>query len=529
MSSIASEAKSRTGSRNCTMDWRWTGPVARSSGPTSSGYCSPWPRTCCFRSCGGGRRRPPVPTRRSRRCESGWSNSPCGSSDRPDASCCTCPWRFRGCRRGGSSRAPSAPRCSARGRLAPQPDPGGRVTGRATSTPRGARVTKIEALEGDPVRQLSPLAPGETRHFLSRNRGKRSLPLDLRHPRAQEVIERLLARADVILTNFRPGLAEEFGLDWTSLAPRFPRLIVGSVSAFGRRGPDARLAGMDLVVQARTGLMASLGRVEDGVPATGEAPVADYVCALSLAFGIASALLRRERTGRGGEVEAALMMAALVAQNNSMVRVESVDGAEHAQVRARLAEMRALGRPFTEQDEIVPSARTPGMVNVYYRTYATKDDVVGVACVSPGLQRAFMEVLGLVDDAPRGADRAALERHYTGLAERCEKVLASRTAAEWKPIFDKRGVPGAAVRFSAELFDDEQARANGFFHDLPHPALGPVRVLAPPVRMDGDGFQPGAPTPAFASQTRAILGELGFEATAIDALLAAKVTRATSG
>jgi len=80
-------------------------------------------------------------------------------------------------------------------------------------------------------------------------------------------------------------------------------------------------------------------------------------------------------------------------------------------------------------------------------------------------------------------------------------VLASRTAAEWKPIFDKRGVPGAAVRFSAELFDDEQARANGFFHDLPHPALGPVRVLAPPVKLDGGGFQPGAPTPAFASQT----------------------------
>jgi len=226
----------------------------------------------------------------------------------------------------------------------------------------GARVIKIEALEGDPVRQLSPLVPGETRHFLSRNRGKRSLPLDLRHRRAKDVIERLLARADVILTNFRPGLAEEFGLDYASLAPRFPRLIVGSVSAFGRRGPDARLAGMDLVVQARTGLMASLGKVEDGVPATGEAPVADYVCALSLAFGIASALLRRERTGRGGEVEAALMMAALVAQNNSMVRVESVDGPEHATVRARLAVMRAAGRPFAEQDEIVPSARTPGMV-----------------------------------------------------------------------------------------------------------------------------------------------------------------------
>jgi len=85
----------------------------------------------------------------------------------------------------------------------------------------GAHVIKIESVEGDPVRQLAPLAPGETRHFLSRNRGKHSLPLDLRHPSAGRVVERLLGRADVVLTNFRPGLAAELGLDWPSLAPRF--------------------------------------------------------------------------------------------------------------------------------------------------------------------------------------------------------------------------------------------------------------------------------------------------------------------
>src|SRR5438046_9675894 len=166
------------------------------------------------------------------------------------------------------------------------------------------------------------------------------------------------------------------------------------LAAFGRRGPDARLAGMDLVVQARTGLMAALGRVEDGVPAGGEAPVADYICALSLAFGIAAALLRRERTGRGGEVSAALMMAALVAQNNSMVRVESVDGPVHAAVRGRLRELRAAGRSFDAQAAVVTSARTPAMLQVYYRTYATKDDVVGIACVSPGLHRTLLAVPG---------------------------------------------------------------------------------------------------------------------------------------
>jgi len=199
----------------------------------------------------------------------------------------------------------------------------------------------------------------------------------------------------------------------------------------------------------------------------------------------------------------------------------------HADVRGQLAHMRRAGRSFEEQDATVASARTPSMLEVYYRTYATKDDVVGVACVSPGLQRAFMDVLGLKDEGPKTGDRATLQRYYAELGARCEAVMASRAAREWKAVFDARGVPGAAVRFSVELFDDEQARANGFFHDLPHPTLGPVRVLAPPVKMDGDGFQPGAPPPAFGSATRAILSELGFDAAAIDVLIAASVTRAT--
>ena len=395
----------------------------------------------------------------------------------------------------------------------------------------GAHVVKIESLDGDPVRQLSPLAPGETRHFISRNRGKHSLPLDLRHPRAHAVIERLLARADVVLTNFRPGLAAEMGLDAAALAPRFPRLIVGNVSAFGRHGPDAALAGMDLVVQARSGLMASLGKIRDGVPATGEAPVADYICALALAFGIAAALLRRERTGRGGEVEVALFMAALLAQNNSLVRVTELDGPVHGEALGRLRKLRESGASFAEQSATIPSARTAGMLNVYFRTYPTKDDVIGIACVSPSLQRTLMETLGLTDEAHDGAlkEREALERHYTALGKRVEAQFASRTTAEWKRLFDARGLPAAAVRFAVEMFDDEQTRANGFLYDLPHPALGPVRVLAPPVKMDGDGFRPGAATPPFGSETRALLKDVGFADAAIDDLVAAKVTRTGYG
>ena len=390
----------------------------------------------------------------------------------------------------------------------------------------GAHVVKVESLDGDPVRHLAPLAPGETRHFISRNRGKHSLPLDLKHRDARRIIDALLARADVVLFNFRPGLAEELGLDYASLAPRYPRLIVGSVTGFGTLGPDAMLAGMDLVLQARSGLMASNGRVKDGVPNPGESPIADYVAALSLAFGIASALLRRTVTGHGGHVEGALLMAALVAQNNSMVRVASEDIPRNDAVLARLAALRAAGASYEEQAEVVPHTRTPGMVNIYYRTYRTKDAAVGIACVSPGIQRTLMRAVGLEDAAhTRAMDRDEQERHYGALRARMETVMASRTAAEWKVIFDKAGVPNAPVRFNVEMFENEQALANGFFHDLPHPTVGPVRVLAPPIRLDGDGFQPGGPTGAFASETRAILRELGFSERDVDDLVKAGATR----
>jgi crotonobetainyl-CoA:carnitine CoA-transferase CaiB-like acyl-CoA transferase len=393
----------------------------------------------------------------------------------------------------------------------------------------GARVIKVESLEGDPVRQLSPLAPGETRHFLSRNRGKRSLPLDLRHPAARPVIDRLVARADVVLTNFRPGLAEVLGLDWASLGPGHPRLVVGNVSAFGRRGPDARLAGMDIVVQARSGLMAATGRLEHGVPAGGEAPVADYMCAMTLAFGVAAALLRRARTGRGGPVDVSLLGAALTVQNNTMVRVDRADAPAHAAALAGLAELRAAGRPFAEQAAVLASVRTPAMVNVYYRTYATRDAALAVSCVSPGLQRAFARAVGFEDEAlaRRPGAREAEARHYAALRARVEALVAARTTADWKALFDAQGIPASGVKIPVELLDDEQALANGLFHDLAHPALGPVRVLAPPVQMEG--VAPTGPTAAFASETRAILQDLGFTPAEVAGLLAAGATREAGG
>ena len=139
----------------------------------------------------------------------------------------------------------------------------------------GAEVIKIESPDGDPNRHMMEIAPFESRIFISRNRGKHSLPLKLSDGRAKPVIESLLSWADVVLMNFRPGLALKLGIEATTLAHRFPRLIIGEITPFGKKGPDANLSAMDIVVQARSGLMAAMGRIVDGRPAPGDPVISD--------------------------------------------------------------------------------------------------------------------------------------------------------------------------------------------------------------------------------------------------------------
>ena len=383
----------------------------------------------------------------------------------------------------------------------------------------GARVIKIEPPEGEPSRHLAPLAPGESRHFVIRNRGKHSLPLDLKHRDAREILDALLARADVVLINMRPGLAAELGVEYEQLAPRHPRVIVGSVTAFGPRGPDAALAGMDMVVQARSGLMVTGGKMKDGLPTTGESPIADYMAAALLAFGVASALFRRERTGRGGRVDTSLLQSALALQNNLMIRVEKVDGPRHAEFREWLGEARRAGVPFVEQAERMPRNRPVAMAAIYYRTYATRDAALAVACGSPSLRRKFIAAVGHRDPALAGSV-ADVDEHYATLKRAVEATIASRTTEEWTAILATAGVPGSRVALPLEILDDAQPAANGMFARQEHPALGPLTVFGPPVRLDASGFVAGPPTPAFGSETKALLQWAGFSEGDVQRLLA---------
>ena len=394
----------------------------------------------------------------------------------------------------------------------------------------GAEVVKIEAPNGDPTRQINPLAPGETRTFLSRNRGKHSLPLRLSAPEAQPVIQRLLDWADVVLMNFRPGLEKKLGLDPESLLSERPQLIIASVTAFGKHGPDAGLAGMDIVLQARSGLMAANGRTVEGRPSPGEPVMADYMCAMCLSFGVASALLRRSNTGQGGIVDVSLMHAAMVIANNQLFRSEGEDRPIHEAALEHLAEQRAQGESHAAQAAGMPSTRPPAMGALYFRTYETSDQPIAVACGSHGLRVKFAEVLGIDDPGLRetNLNGPRWETHYAGLKATAEAIVRADSAQTWTERLNAVGVPVAAVRFPIELFDDEHAHANGMFHDLEHPTAGTVRMVAPPVSLDGEGFRAAAPTPQLGSESERILADIGLEPDAIETLIEQDIVRRSS-
>jgi crotonobetainyl-CoA:carnitine CoA-transferase CaiB-like acyl-CoA transferase len=243
------------------------------------------------------------------------------------------------------------------------------------------------------------------------------------------------------------------------------------------------------------------------------------MAAALLAFGVASALYRRERTGRGARVDTSLLLAALALQNNLMVRVEALDGPRQAAFRDWLAQARAGGVPFADQVERMPRNRVIASQAIYIRTYATKDAALAVACGSPSLRRKFLATIGHEDPALT-SPVADVETHYAGLRAAVEATIASRTTQDWKAALDAAGVPASGVALPVEILDDPQPAANEMFQRFTHPALGPVTVLGPPVQIDDGGFVPGPPTPPFGSEIRAILGWAGFGERDVERLMA---------
>ena len=324
----------------------------------------------------------------------------------------------------------------------------------------GAEVIKIEEPgKGDDTRSWPPFLGGEATYFLSVNRNKQSLTLNLKAPEGRELLKRLVKKSDVVLENFRTGTMERLGLGYATLRKVNPKLVYCAISGFAESGPEAARAGYDLIVQAESGLMDITG-FEDGPPVKVGTSIADLVAGMSAAHGITLALLARTRTKKGQKVEIS-MLDAMAALLTYQAGIYFGTGAKPSR--------RGNKHPSIVPYEVFKAADA-------YLTLGVANNSLWERCCTA------MERPDLVKD-PRYAREADRVQNRATLVPLLNDVLGGRTADEWLKRFEAVGVPAGRIRTVAEVCESEHLKARGMIVTLPHPKAGNLRVLGVPVRL----------------------------------------------
>ena len=389
----------------------------------------------------------------------------------------------------------------------------------------GADVVKVEPLEGEPWRLQAEILPKESKAFLTQNRGKRGLTLNFKDPRSAPVRDALIRWADVLLTNYRPGVPEALGIDYESARKVKPDIIYAENTAFGKTGPDAERRGYDIVAQAMSGLTTSNPNVQNGLPMqVGFAP-ADVVSGVALAWGITAALFHRQRTGEGQAINCSLLLTALSLQAGSR-EVLAMDEEPRERRRVTINAARARGADITEVYAERRALMPELAGNVYYRPYKTADSYVVVGCLGPGPRARFRDALGFTD--PRyepGFDPARLHEVAAGLVAHCESKFLEHGNDYWIGYLDERDIAVGPVKFIEEMADDPQVLANGFLEEYDHTLLGPLRGPSPIVRMSGTPTRIQRAAPALGEHTDEVLCAIGLSPDEIAELRTNGITK----
>ena len=379
----------------------------------------------------------------------------------------------------------------------------------------GANVIKVEPPWGDPWRSTQSFMPNESKSFINYNRGKRSLPLDLTKPQAQQILRQLVPEMDVALVNYRPDVAAKLGVDYETLADLNPRLIYCELTAYGRQGPDSHRPGYDMILQAMSGMMAAEEKTIDGVPQwVWSSPVIDHASGLCMAWCVCAALYSRERTGRGQKVETSLLASALGLMGSRFLQVESRDQEPRAKALEELATRRAASATFEELVAASPgSRRLLHHGNVYYRVYMTQDGPISVGCLSDPLRRRLLDCLGITDvslEPGHDADTPEAQAWARSLMDRAEAAFRQKTLAQWLVLLEEQGIPAGPVRFIEELFDDPQVEANDLVVEVEHQAAGKVKMMGSLAHFSDTPLPAVPASPALGQHVADILQELGY-------------------
>ena len=350
----------------------------------------------------------------------------------------------------------------------------------------GASVVKVESLEGDSFREL----PG----FFGWNRGKRSIALNLKTPEGRQIVEGLAREGDVLMENWRPGVADRLGVGHAHLLALNPKLIYCSVTAFGSTGPYVDRPGFDPLLQAMGGLMTLQGF--GGPPQYLRTAPTDYYTAAIAAQAVLAALFVRHRTGRGQRIETSLLRGVLALQSGIAIDYP--------------------GKPTLLRE------------NPTYRLYQGSDGQwFFVACGNQSFWAKLCTALDMRDFAhdPRFASWLLRIQNSEALLPIIEKRFGEKPRAEWLEILAAHDIPSAPVKTIQEFMDDPGVRHQDMVHEYDHPDVGRLRVMGQPLAFAGTPTRDPGPPPTLGQHTDQVLGELGYDATAVNDLRARKVVR----
>jgi len=350
----------------------------------------------------------------------------------------------------------------------------------------GASVVKVESLEGDSFREL----PG----FYGWNRGKRSIALNLKTPEGREVVERLAREADVVMENWRPGVADRLGVGHAHLCALNPRLIYCSVSAFGSTGPYVDRPGFDPILQALGGLMTLQGF--GGAPAYLRTAPTDYYTAALATQAVLAALFVRERTGRGQRIETSLLRGVMALQSGIAIDYP--------------------GKPTLIRE------------NPTYRLYQAGDgEWFFLACGNQAFWGKLCKAMAMEEFAgdPRFGSWILRLQNNDALLPILEKRFAEQPRAEWLRILAEHDIPAAPVQTVLQFMDDPAVRHHDMVHEYDHPEVGRLRVMGQPLVFEGSPTRDPGPPPLLGQHTDEVLREAGYDAAAIAALRVKKVVR----
>jgi formyl-CoA transferase/CoA:oxalate CoA-transferase len=352
----------------------------------------------------------------------------------------------------------------------------------------GARVIKIEQPgRGDDTRAWGPpFVNGESAYFLSVNRNKESVALDLKAPPSRRVLDALLARTDVVVENFRPGTMERLGLGYDAIAAAHPRIVYCSISGFGQTGPRSVEPGYDAMMQAEGGLMSITGP-PDGSPYRVGVAIGDIATGMFAVQGILAALLARARTGRGQRVDIAMLDAV-----------------------ASLLTYQASSAFATGLTPVRMGNRHPSIAP--YDTFAAAD---GEFVLSVGNDDQFRRMCGVLEAPalatdPRFTSNADRVLNCDALRDELGRLLKKWNRATLLPALTLAGVPCGAVRSVTEALADPQLAARAMIVPLEHVTAGPIQVLGTPLKLSDTPASVRTPPPALGQHTESVLRELGF-------------------